>query len=536
MRLAWFSPMPPVPSGIAACSAQLVSALTPEHHIDVFVDEPVAKMAAALGDGSAPLRSAHEFLWRHRANPYDLTVYQVGNSSHHDFLWPYLVRFPGLAVLHDAHLHHARAAALLRTKRSADYRAELVANHPSISPDLAELAIAGFDNHLYYSWPMTRLVVQASRMTAVHTSSLAAALTADTPGARVESIRLGHGQLTMDAEVAAARRRVRSTRRIADEAVLFGVFGGLTPEKRVPQVLDALESIIPYAPGAHLLLAGTPASHYDVAADVRRRGLEARVTMTGYLETESELTECIAACDVALSLRWPTAREISGPWLRALAAGRPTVTMDLEHLSHVPSLDPRTWTLNRGGNRGSGIRGAGLGIRDSGLGIGAKTRGGTGDQETRRAIRAHEISLFRDLLPSGFGNRDSRNETQEAGSGKRGADPVTIAVDIMDEDHSLRLAMRRLASDPELRAKLGAAGRAYWQQEHSPEGMIDDYRLALEAAAASPVPRPALPAHLVNDGDGLLKALLADFGLGHTMSSAARPDGRSSGEETHPVR
>jgi hypothetical protein len=109
-------------------------------------------------------------------------------------------------------------------------------------------------------------------------------------------------------------------------------------------------------------------------------------------------------------------------------------------------------------------------------------------------------------------------------------------VDIMDEDHSLRLAMRRLASDPELRAKLGAAGRAYWQQEHSPEGMIDDYRLALEAAAASPVPRPALPAHLVNDGDGLLKALLADFGLGHTMSSAARPDGRSSGEETHPVR
>jgi len=516
MRLAWFSPMPPVPSGIAACSAQLVSSLIPEHHIDVFVDEPVAKMAAALGDASAPLRSAHEFLWRHRAEPYDLTVYQVGNSSHHDFLWPYLFRFPGLAVLHDAHLHHARAAALLRTKRSADYRAELVANHPVISPDLAELAIAGFDNHLYYSWPMTRLVVQASRLTAVHTSSLAAALSADTPGAHVESIRLGHGQLMMDAEVAAARRRVRSTRRIADEAVLFGVFGGLTPEKRVPQVLDALESLIPYAPGAHLLLAGTAASHYDVAADVRRRGLDARVTMTGYLDTESELTECIAACDVALSLRWPTAREISGPWLRALAAGRATVIMDLEHLAHVPSLDPRTWTVNVGirprrsrfaaeaGDSGLGTRGAGLGIRDS-----------------------------------GFGKREAGGRERGAGSGKQEANPesrtpnpVTIAVDVMDEDHSLRLAMRRLASDPELRTRLGAAGRVYWRQEHAAECMIDDYRLALAAAAASPVPRPALPAHLVNDGDGLLKALLADFGLGHPMSRLARPDGRSGGEET----
>ncbi len=494
MRLAWFSPMPPVSSGIAACSAQLVAALASEHHIDLFVDEPVAKNSAARDLGSAPLRSAHAFLWKHRAEPYDLTVYQVGNSSHHDYLWPYLFRFPGLTVLHDAHLHHARAAALLRTKRAADYRAELVANHPAVSPDLAELAIAGFDNHLYYSWPMIRLVIQASRMSAVHTSSLAAALSADTAGARVESIRLGHGQLFLDEEVAEARRRVKSTRQIPDDAIVFGVFGGLTPEKRVPQVLDALESLIPYAPRAHLLLAGAAAGHYDVAADVRRRGLESRVTMTGYLETEAELTGCIAACDVALSLRWPTAREISGPWLRALAAGRPTIIMDLEHLTHVPSLDPRTWLLNRGRDRGSGI----------------------GDRAESRKREA-ESSDPRSPIP------DPQSPIP---------DPVTIAVDVMDEDHSLRLAMRRLASDPELRARLGAAGRAYWQQEHAPERMIEDYRLLLAAAAASPVPRPMLPAHLVNDGDGLLKTLLADFGLGHPMSDTAR----SGGEQTHPVR
>ena len=78
-------------------------------------------------------------------------------------------------MLHDAHLHHARAAALLRTQRADDYRAEFVANHPGVTPDLAELAIAGFDNHLYYSWPMTRLVVQASRLTAVHAPALARA-------------------------------------------------------------------------------------------------------------------------------------------------------------------------------------------------------------------------------------------------------------------------------------------------------------------------------------------------------------------------
>src|SRR4051794_17869194 len=119
MRLAWFSPMPPVRSGIAACSAELVAALRGEHEIDVFVDEPVVKLAVTGGSAGPRLLSAHDFVWRHRARPYDLTIYQVGNSSHHDFLWPYLFRYPGLAVLHDAHLHHARAAALLRTRRAA---------------------------------------------------------------------------------------------------------------------------------------------------------------------------------------------------------------------------------------------------------------------------------------------------------------------------------------------------------------------------------------------------------------------------------
>ncbi len=455
MRLAWFSPMPPVPSGIAACSAQIVTALAAGHGIDVFVDEPVAKLAAA---GAAPgdWRSAHEFPWRHRAEPYDLTVFQLGNSSHHDFLWPYLFRYPGLAVLHDGHLHHARAAALLRTRRRNDYRAEFAASHPDSSPDLAELAVAGFDSHLYYSWPMRRLVIQASRLTVVHAALLAADINEEMPGAGVGSIRLGHGELVTDTEATAARAEIRPRLGLPDDAVVFGVFGGLTPDKRIAGVLEAFAAILPYAPDAHLLLAGAPAAHYDVAADVRRRGLDTRVHLTGYLASERELTRSIAACDVALCLRWPTAREVSGPWLRALAAGRPTVVTDLAHLADVPSLDPRSWTLNGGGDR---------------------------------------------------------------------AAAVTVAVDIMDEAHSLRLAMRRLAADPELRATLGAAGRAWWQREHSPDRMIEDYRRVLAEAHARPVPRPRLPPHLLDDGEARLRTLLETFGVPDPLGDLTSPPG-----------
>ena len=95
MRIAWFSPFPPVRTGIAACSAEAVAALRSCHHL---IDE-------------YPEARAHDLPWIQRRRPYDLIVYQFGNSSHHDYAWPYALRYPGLVVLHDTHLHHARAAS-----------------------------------------------------------------------------------------------------------------------------------------------------------------------------------------------------------------------------------------------------------------------------------------------------------------------------------------------------------------------------------------------------------------------------------------
>jgi glycosyltransferase involved in cell wall biosynthesis len=468
MRLAWFSPMPPVASGIATCSAEIIGELGRRHGIDVYVHandrrHPVPTVELLE---SAHIFSAHDFVWRHRAEPYDLTVYQVGNSSHHDYIWPYLFRYPGLTVLHDVHVHHARAAALLRTRRPDDFRVEFAANHPDVSADLAELAVAGFDNHLYYSWPMCRLILEASRLTAVHSPPMAAQLRQEFRRAHITTIRLAHGEGLSADRIARARAGVRRSYGITDEAVLFGLFGGLTPDKRIAQILDALSAILPYAPSAHLLLAGASARHYDAASDVRRRGLEERVTITGFLPTDSELTDCIAACDVSLNLRWPTAREMSGPWLRALAAARPTMTIDLAHLVDVPSIDPRTWKVNS--------------LADGSW-----------------------------LLAAGS---DPANRQSPAAD--RDIEPVTIAIDILDEDHSLRLAMRRLATDPALRASLSAAGRRYWDREHSMPRMVDDYERALAEAAALQAPTVTLPEHLVSNGERVLNEVLSEFGLG----------------------
>src|SRR5207245_704895 len=70
--------------------------------------------------------------------------------------------------------------------------------------------------------------------------------------------------------------------------------------------------------------------------------------------------------------------------------------------------------------------------------------------------------------------------------GHRSSVAICVAIDILDEDHSLRLAMRRLAGDADLRAQLGRAGREWWAREHSVDAMADDYERVMRDAATRP--------------------------------------------------
>ena len=443
MRLGWFSPVPPVKSGIAGRSAELVAVLEERgHSIDVFADEPVARATPRA-------RSAHDFVWQHLRQPYDLVVYQFGNSSHHDYTWPYALRYPGLVVLHDTHLHHARAALLLRERRLDDYRREFAWDQPGENPDLAELAVAGLDSALYYRWPMVRALIAASRLTAVHGEGAARELAAhvsEEPALveRIVPIQLGEGEQPGSGRRAAARTRVREAHGLPPDAVLFGVFGSLTPEKRISEILAAFRATLPYAPTMRLLLAGGRAAHFDAEAAIRTFDLERHVVRTDYLPSDEALTDHLLACDVSLNLRWPTARETSGPWLRALAVGLPTIVTDLMQLADVPSLDPRTWQRHDSTSRG---------------------------------------------------------------------DAVCVAIDILDEAHSLRLALRRLAVDAGLRRSLGSAAAAWWVSHHTIGHMADDYERVMEMARRLEPPGVTLPSHARASWDGKLAELGAELGV-----------------------
>jgi glycosyltransferase involved in cell wall biosynthesis len=456
-RLAWFSPMPPGRSGIAAYSGEILPLLATDHDIDVFTAPLVA--GTRLPEGCPPVFEAHDFSWKHFTAPYDLVVYQLGNAMCHHFMWPHLFRHPGLVVLHDAQLHHARARALLAHARVDDYCAEFRANHPDAPADAPELVIRDLADASYYFWPMLRLVLQSARHVAVHAPRLAGSL-AEEYGVEVDAIRMGVADplasmsSAADADPLKARhdrcRSLRARYGLSPEDVVFAAFGLVTPEKRISQILSVLPGILQSAPNTHLLLVGAQAEHYDALAEARALGVSDHVTLTGYVP-DGELPAHLLSADVCLCLRWPTGRETSASWLRALAAGRPTIITDLVHGDEAAYFDPRTWVVERAGS---------------------------GDAREDEVLRA-----------------------------------ACVAIDILDERHSLALAVGRLATDSRLRARLREAARAHWERFHTLARMAEDYQRVLGRALARPaVPARRVPAHLRVDGTELACRLVGEIG------------------------
>ena len=96
----------------------------------------------------------------------------------------------------------------------------------------------------------------------------------------------------------------------------------------------------------------------------------------------------------------------------------------------------------------------------------------------------------------------------------RREEAIAVAIDILDEDHSLAVAMRRLALDAGLRADLGAAARRHWASGHTVEHMAADYERAMAAAAAAPAdPGRPLPRHATSDGTTLARRLAGQVGV-----------------------
>jgi glycosyltransferase involved in cell wall biosynthesis len=294
LKAGFFSPLPPARTGVADYSASLLRALR-----------------------SASLRLADSIVVNADA---DVNLYHLGNNQLHHEIYQRALKKPGIAVLHDAVLHHF----FLGSFSEQEYITEFTYNYGVWSEDLARALWRGrarsASDPQYFRYPMLKRVAERSLSVIVHNPAAAAMVEAHAPGAVVHEIPhlLELPEPPAGHEIARLRQKLG----IGPRTFLFGVFGHLRESKRLAAVLRAFHRARAAADIA-LLVAGDFVSR-DLEQSLDPLLRSEGIARAGFA-SERDFWLRAAAVDACINLRYPTAGETSGIAIRLMGIGKPVL-------------------------------------------------------------------------------------------------------------------------------------------------------------------------------------------------------------------
>jgi glycosyltransferase involved in cell wall biosynthesis len=337
MRLAYFSPLPPQRSGIADYSAELLPVLARHLEVEPFVDEgvrvdPIDPETAARftvrGDKAFPA------LWE--SGRYDAVLYHIGNNpEYHARAWQMLQRIPGIVVLHEPMLHHLVRGMTLARGDLDGYVEEMRYAYGRTGESLARRSLGTGIPLDVWSYPLFERVVDASLGLIVHNDCTRDRVLASRPGTRIAKVP-HHLSLDAPGDVAdAPSEALRAALGLPAQGLLVASFGFITPAKRMDVALRAFARLRrEVAPDALYLLVGEVSPQYDFAKLLTPE-LSAGVVQVGRTDLPAFL-RTMAAADVTINLRYPSAGETSGTLIRLLGLGKAVVVSNTAAFAEIP--------------------------------------------------------------------------------------------------------------------------------------------------------------------------------------------------------
>lgn len=334
-RLAFFSPLPPIPSGISDYSMSLLEELKQYYSIDLYCDSnysPSVRMASSefgchdyrLFDRHAPLINYHGI------------VYQMGNSAHHRYIYESLQRHPGVVMLHDFalvsfHLWYARQPDIAPRHVDRELAYEI---HGTSSG--YETGLATNDRHeeslLKAGVFMNRRVIACAAALAVHDRWNLRQIEARHPHYADRTTVIPQGAEVVDPP-RWTQEAIRARFAISPDALVVASFGLNTPAKMNVEALTAFAHLAERDSQAVFLLVGSELDSQLARQTARALRIEHRVRVLGRQST-SDFADLVAITDIGINLRRaPTHGETSATLLRLLGAGKACVVTDVDTFS-----------------------------------------------------------------------------------------------------------------------------------------------------------------------------------------------------------
>jgi len=324
LRIAYFSPLPPVRSGIADYSWDLLPFLAKYAAITLFAEKP--DEVAPFVEENFPLLPIS--IYPEHRSAFDLSLYHIGNSLHHQAIYQVAMRFPGIVVLHDYGLHHFIAASTGTDTEYSKYVRELAYVQGIEGVDRAWQIRYGQEPYPLFELPLNDRLIDRSLGIIVHSQANKDKLLANHPSRPVALI-------PMQMPIIKARSR-RDELDLPTGTLIFATTGQITMERRMELALSAFSNLLQAFPNALYLIVGQVQDEIGLASTISDLGLQDKVRVIGFAPDKQSFIDWTATADVIINLRYPTVGETSASALRAMATGRPVIVFDHGTYSELP--------------------------------------------------------------------------------------------------------------------------------------------------------------------------------------------------------
>lgn len=326
-KIAMFTPLPPIQSGIADYSTDIISELESEFEIDVYIDKYKPDFEQTERIHIYPVK-----LFEKRHNQYDRIVYQVGNSLYHAYMFPYIKKYPGIVVLHDYNLRNVlEAMYLYQSKQPKTFMRYML-------EDYSKEVVDGYMQHLNTpyteNFEMNGFVTNYAEKIIVHSLYAKQKLLSKDIGRSVCVVP----------HYAVIHQEDQNSRSDAEkicikEDFVFAAFGHIHQTKRVVPAVTAFGRLCREQPERSLKFYFVGKMDEELrekfAEEVNTDDLTDKVCVTGYVSIEDFL-DYIDKTDVCVNLRYPYRGESSGSFMRELAKGKCVIVNRIGSFSEVP--------------------------------------------------------------------------------------------------------------------------------------------------------------------------------------------------------
>lgn len=325
-KIAFFTPLNPIQSGISDYSEGLIDELCKHCDIDVFIDD--GYRATKKFADNVNIYNYHVF--ETKRYQYADVVYQMGNSTFHIYMLPYIKNYPGTVEIHDMNMHHCLYYVYAMAQNWDAYKAYLGCEVDDIDR-LVALLQADFSLAEYAITEITanRFVADYAKRIIVHSDYGRLELLNKNIEYQVKKINL-----YADFEANPDRAGLRQKYQISENEIVIASFGHATVPKRISQSIAALKELVELFPNIKYYIVGKVHS-FEIVDSIREYGMEDHVAVTGFVDAKT-FDDYINIADICLNLRYPYHGETSASFMRLLAAGKPTIVTDIGAFSEVP--------------------------------------------------------------------------------------------------------------------------------------------------------------------------------------------------------